>query len=123
LRRVELGQIKPELLPEGVTYYGRLLEIGVDIFGYDEWYLDDDGNEQPMVPVKSVLMGSTQAQTSMLYGAIAHVHEEKPAEIYALPRVPKSWVNEKRTARFLEIASRPLPVPTQIDAFYVATVL
>ncbi|MBI6814921.1 major capsid protein, partial [Pseudomonas amygdali] len=40
-RRVDMGLIKPEELPDGVTYLGYLNDPGVDLYGYDEWYLDD----------------------------------------------------------------------------------
>lgn len=118
-RRVDLGQIVPSALPNGVTYYGYIREAGVDIYGYDEWYLDDAGVEQPMVPTQKVLMGSTRARTEMLYGAIVDVDEGT----FALPRVPKSWTVPKPSARFVQLRSRPLPVPVQIDAFVVADVV
>lgn len=119
MRRVDMGMIDPQTLPEGVTYYGYLKEIGCDIYGYDEWYLDDSGNEQPMVPTKKVLVGSSKARTDMLYGAVVDVVDGT----FALERVPKSWTTPKPSARFVAIKSRPLPVPTQIDAFTVLTVL
>lgn len=118
-RRVDLGQINPQALPNGVTYYGFIRDVGVDIYGYDEWYLDDAGQEQPMVPTKKVLMGSKNARTDFLYGAVV----DAARGTFALPRVPKSWVQEKPSARFIQIASRPMPVPVQIDAFYVAQVV
>ncbi|WP_198468995.1 major capsid protein [Acetomicrobium sp. S15 = DSM 107314] len=118
-RRVDLGVIDPTQMPGGVTYLGYLKDVGLDLFSYDEWYLDDNGVEQPMVPTNKVLIGSTQARTDMLYGAVLDV------EIGAidLPRVPRTWVQKKPSARFLQLSSRPLPVPVQIDAFFVATVL
>ncbi len=119
LLKVDLGQIRPELLPNGVTYLGRINALGLDIYTYDEWYLDDNGTEQPMVPEKKILVASTQARTDMLYGAVVDVNRGT----FAAPRVPKSWTQEKPSARFVQMMSRPLPVPTQIDGFYVGTVL
>lgn len=119
-RRVDMGQIVPDALPNGVTYYGYIRDVALDIYGYDEWYLDDAGVEQPMVPAKKILVGSTNARTDMLYGAIV---EADTNETFALPRAPKSWTVPKPSARFVALKSRPLPVPTQIDAFYVAQVV
>jgi hypothetical protein len=119
LLKVDIGQINPTLLPNGVTYLGRINAIGLDIYTYDEWYLDDNGTEQPMVPEKQILLGSTAARTDMLYGAVVDVNRGT----FAAPRVPKSWTQEKPSARFVQIMSRPLPVPTQIDGFYVGTIL
>lgn len=119
LRRVDRGIIDPSILPEGVTYWGYIKEIACDIYSYDEWYLDDSGTEQPMVPADKLLMGSTRARTDFLYGAIAEPDEKK---VYEAVRVPKSWTTPKPSARFVALKSRPLPVPVQIDAFLVATV-
>ncbi len=116
--KVNLGQIDPQELPEGVTYWGYLKGIG-DVFTYDEWYVDDEGNEQPLIPVKDVLIGSSKARTDMCYGAIADADEGT----FVAARAPKSWTQPKPSARFIQLRSRPLPVPTQIDAFSVLTVL
>ena len=67
-RRIDMGMIDPQNLPNGVTYWGYLKDSGLDIWSYDEWYLDDNGVEQPMVPTKNVLIGSPNARTTMAYG-------------------------------------------------------
>lgn len=119
LKKVDNGQINPQILPNGVTYYGFIKDCGLDIYGYDEWYIDDEGTEQPMIPEKKVLLASPNARTEMLYGAIIDVEEGT----FDLPRVPKSWTTKDPSARFLQLRSRPLPVPVQIDGIYVAQVL
>ncbi|GAV24801.1 minor capsid protein E [Carboxydothermus islandicus] len=119
LRLVDTGQINPQTLPNGTTYIGRIAELGVNIYTYDEWYLDDDGNEKPMVPEKTVLMASTSARFDLLYGAYVDVEEG----VFDLPRVPRSWVEKDPSVRWVQMISRPLPVPQHIDSLYVATVL
>lgn len=59
-RRVDMGAIDPQHLPNGVTYWGYLKDSGLDIYSYDEWYTDDAGKEQPMVPENSAC---SQART------------------------------------------------------------
>ncbi|WP_420652445.1 major capsid protein, partial [Mesorhizobium japonicum] len=50
-RRVDMGLIRPELLPDGVTYLGYLNDPGVDLYTYNEWYLDDDSSDEaPLIP-------------------------------------------------------------------------
>src|SRR5690606_28124997 len=127
LRRVDMGEIDPQLLPNGVTYYGRIKAAGLDLWGYDEWYLDDNGDEQPMVPTKSVLIGSPLVRTTMAYGAVVLMRGDEgnqaPA-IYAGRRVPDSWTQRKNPAgRIVQIKSRPLPIIHQIDGFRVLKVL
>lgn len=119
LRLVDTGQINPQTLPNGATYIGRIAEVGVNIYTYDEWYLDDDGIEKPMVPEKTVLMASTAARFDLLYGAFIDVEEG----VFDLPRIPRSWVEKDPSVRWVQMISRPLPVPQHIDSIYVATVL
>lgn len=119
-RRIDMGEINPEFLPEGVIYYGRLKGSAIDLWGYDEWYLDASGDEQPMVPTKKVLLGSPQVRTSMLYGCVVDSVEGS----FALPRVPVSWTQRKDPAgRILAVKSKPLPAIHQIYGFHVAEVL
>lgn len=124
-RRIDMGLIDPSNLPNGVTYWGYLKDSGIDLWTYDEWYLGDDGEEHPMVPVKSVLMGSPNVRTTMLYGCVSLMKgNDNPPEFYALPRVPDSWTQRKNPAgRIVQIKSRPLPVVNQIDGFRVLKVL
>lgn len=121
-RRIDLGMIKPEQLPDGVTYIGYLNDPGVDLFTYDEWYLDDLGVEQPMVPVDAVIMGSTRARTVRAYGAIQDV-DAIGAGLFEAQYFPKSWVQQDPSARFVMVQSAPLVIPTQIGAFMKAKVV
>lgn len=119
-RRTEMGMLAPDPnRGNGLTYIGYLSEPGLELWSYDEWYLDDSGVEQPMVPVNKVLIGSTNSRCEMLYGAVVDVNRGT----FAAPRVPKSWTQEKPSARFVQISSRPLPAMLQPDAFYVYTVV
>jgi hypothetical protein len=119
-RRIDMGAIDPSNLPNGVTYWGYLKDSGLDLWSYDEWYLDDNGVEQPMVPGKLVLIGSPNVRTTMMYGCVVDVDKGS----FALPRVPVSWTQRKNPAgRIVQVKSKPLPVIHQIDGFRVLKVL
>ena len=109
-RRIILGQIDPKALPSGATYYGEI--EGLDIYSYDEWYLDDAGDLQPMVPVDKVWLGSTQARTARHYGAIKDLKALAPVQFFL-----KSWEQEDPSVRWLLAQSAPLVCPHEIDAF------
>ena len=119
-RRIDMGQIDPRALPDGVTYYGHIKEGGLDVYGYDEWYLDENGDEQPMVPPKKLLLGSTNARTARHYGMIQDMDAEAN---FAVSRYPKSWTEKRSGVRMLMMQSAPLVVPHQIDAFMWAQVI
>lgn len=119
-RRMNLGTINPQNLPEGVTYYGMIPEIGCDIYSYDAWYVDPaTGSETAMIDEKSVHMASTNARANTLYAMIQDVE----AGNAAVTRFPKSWVQPDPSARFLMVQSAPLVSMLQPDAFWRATVL
>lgn len=123
--RPEFGLIKPENMPNGTSYLGQIISAGVnlDLYAYEEWFVDEaTGAEEAMIPDNKVLVASTRARTDMCYGAIT-IAEGDQLTTYAASRVPNSWTQKKPAARFLSMSSRPIPVPTQIDAFYVATVV
>lgn len=116
---VQMGRIDPQLLPNGVTYYGTLQETGLEIYTYEEWYIDDDSDiEMPMMSSNKVFLGSPAARTEKLYGAIRDLKA-----IAAVARFPKSWEVEDPSARFIMLQSAPLMVPVEVDAFLCATVM
>ena len=126
-RRVDMGHIDPQHLPNGVTYWGYLKDSALDVYTYDEWYIDDEGVEKPMVPGNLVLVGSPQVATTMAYGVVSLMRgsgDNAAPEFYGERRVPDSWTQRKNPAgRIVQIKSKPLPIINQIDGFRVIKVL
>lgn len=124
---MNIGMVQPEDRGQGAQFHGTLGGTGIRIWSYDEWYVDPtDGVEKPMVPVKSILLGSSMARTAMRYGAVGVKTGEGATATIGLvsdSRVPQSWVEEEPPVRWLKMSARPLPVPIQNDAFLTATVL
>lgn len=80
VKNFNLAVIQPKQLPNGVTYVGTIHELGLDIYKYNEWYLDDWTNpatpeDKPLVPADSLALLSTNADYSMYYGAITLIKE------------------------------------------------
>lgn len=113
-RRIDLGLIKPEDMGDGVSYYGYVIVSGkqLDLYGYDNWYIDDAGVEQPMIPDGKIVITSTRADFRRHYGSI----KDKKAGYAAIPRFPKTWDEEDPDATWLMVQSAPLPAAHQIDA-------
>ena len=124
-RRIILGQINPQQLPNGVTYIGSLTELGLDLFSYDEWYYDEESEtEMPMVPAGKLMIGSSSARSSMYYGAVTLTNQNTNKFVtYEGRRIPDSWIQKDPAARFLQMHSMPLPVPHEVDSWYVSKVL
>ena len=119
-RRVDLGSIDPTTLPEGAIFYGRIKDVGVNLWSYDEWYTDTAGVEQSMINPKEVLVLSSSARTSTNYGAIQDIDLGGLASV---PRFAKSWTTKDPSQRWLMVQSAPLLSLHQSDAFLKAQVI
>jgi len=118
--KIKVGDIIPAIINEAVTFIGRITALGLDLYTYDEWYIDDDGVEQPMMPIKTIVLGRP-GMAKRIYGAVTQM-EKGEFYTYEGERVPKSWSDEENEVKMLKITARPLPVPDDVDDWYVAEV-
>jgi len=131
VKAYDLAVIKPRQLPNGVTYVGTIHALGLDIYKYSEWFLDDWTNPEkpvqlPLVPQGTLALLCTAAQYSMYYGAVTILDGRRVVENFRTvegPRVPDSWTERNPARRFVQVNSMPLPVPHEVDSWFVATVL
>lgn len=120
-KNISMGVIEPSIKDDAITFLCKIPYLGMEIYSYDEWYLDDAGNEQPMVPAGNVLVAST-GMNKRLYGAVTQIESEQFVTIEG-ERIPKSWVDKDNEVRKLRITSRPLPTPDDVDGWHVLVVL
>ncbi|MEB3103078.1 major capsid protein [Ferviditalea candida] len=114
-------EINPAVMPDGTTYLGRITDLALDLYTYDEWYVDDDGTEKPMVPTNKILLARPNSG-ELLYGAVTQM-ENGQFMTYEGPRVPKSWSDDENEHRMIRLSGRPVPKPEDVDSWFVATVL
>ena len=124
-RRIESGNVEPELLPDGAAIVARLNVLGriISVISYDLTYTDDEGNDKLYIPSgKCVLTAPGAGRTA--YGAVSQV-EQSDGEFhtYAGRRVPKYVSSAEGNSRTLTISSRPLMIPNNKNPFIVADVL
>ena len=118
VERYDLAVIKPRELPNGVTYIGTIQGEGMDIYSYNEWFLDnwtdkDKPENKPLVPTNAVALLSTEANYSMYYGGVGVVDESgKTIAVVEGSRIPEQWVERRPPRRFLQLNSAPLCVPS-----------
>lgn len=116
------AELRPTIVDEALTYIGRLPELGLDLYTYNEWFIDDDDVEKPMMPEDHILMARPSIG-SVLYGAVTQMEEDGQFYTYEGIRVPKSWADVQNEQRMLRLSSRPVPKPDVIDDWFVAKVL
>lgn len=127
-RNIELAVIDPKVLPNGVTYIGHLKKENISLYSYQGMYLDDWTNpEAPTnkyyLPENYCALLSTQAQYKMLYAGVTLIDEQsKMFNTYAGRRVPETFIKRNPARRFFQLNSKPLPVPAEINSWYVMKV-
>ena len=117
-------EIAPSIKDEGVVYMGTLRDPKLEIYVYDEWYIDPiDDEQKSMLPKGKILVASTKMKTTMFYGENTVMDDEtKKFKTVVGRRCSKTWVENDPDARFVQLQSRPLPVPHEVDSWCVATV-
>ena len=124
-RRIEIGKVEPELLPDGAAIVAHLNVLGriISVISYDLTYTDDEGNDKLYIPSgKCVLTAPGAGHTA--YGAVSQV-EQSDGEFhtYTGRRVPKYVSSAEGNSRTLTVSSRPLMIPNNKSPFIVADVL
>ena len=128
VKNYALAVIKPTQKENNVTYIGTIHELGLDLYQYNEWYVDDwtdpaNPVELPMVPAGTLMMASTNARFSMYYGAIHMLNQRTEKwETVAGKYVPDTFIKKRPDRRFLSLQSAPVPVPHEVDSWIVAKV-
>lgn len=120
LLRLNIGSIEPSVKSPAITFIGKLPSLGLEIYSYDEWFVDDDSTEKAMIPAGHVILATTGAH-KRVYGAVTQIEDKEFVTIEGT-RVPKSWVDEDNEVRKLRLVSRPLPVPDDVDGWFVLIV-
>lgn len=130
IRNLNIGEVRTAReLPNGVSYIGTLTGLGLDLYEYNEFYLDDFTDEEnpvtkPMVPAGTVTLLSSRANYTMGYGAVTLIDKDSGAFVtYEAERVPDQWIAKRPDRQFLALQSRPLPIPREVDSWFVAKVL
>lgn len=129
LKDMQIATINPQALSENVTYGGSIINLGLSIYIYNEWFIDDWTDpstpaETAIVPAKTVMLASTNAETTLYYGEIVVTDSVTNAFSSVIgEKFADTWIEKDPDVRFLRMQSRPLPVPHEVDSWYVATVL
>lgn len=132
--RVDLGVINPSTLPNGAEFLGTLKGMGgLNLYAYNEYYEDDNGNTYDMMPADKIFIGFSRARNIFAYGAIQDFQSPTATSnasrmpntlptlprnnLYAMSRFPKTWFTEEPSAQMLMIQSAPLPIMVRPECF------
>lgn len=111
-------EIKPRVIDPALTFYGRIAELDLDIYTYDEWFLNDEGEEESIIPPGTVLLGHSDGEGQIEYGLVTQM-EDKIFRSYEGKLVPKVWADENSEVKKIRLTSRPLPRPFDVESWAV----
>lgn len=125
IRRYELGQVKPEELPNGAVLIAVLNVKGhiMNIFSYSMSYVDESGSTVDYIPSGSVIV-TAPACGRTAYGCVAQIENgDTEYSYYAGRRVPQVVVDHYNNTKTLILRSKGLVIPNVKNPFVFADVL
>jgi Phage major capsid protein E len=90
-----------------------------NLWVYNDWYVDDNNVEQPMLPAGSVVLCGPDMMGTRAFGQIL----DPDFNYGPLPYAPKSWVEKDPAQRIILMQSSPIVIPSRVNAALCATVL
>lgn len=118
IRNLQNIKIEPRIVDDALTFYGRIAELGMDIYSYEECFLNDNGDEESIIPAGAILMAHAEGEGSIEYGLITQM-EDKKFQSYEAKQVPKIYCDEKSEVKTFRLTSRPLPRPVDVQSWCV----
>ena len=104
-------------IQKGAVYKGRWGQY--DLWLYNDWYVDDNNVEQPMLVDGTVLLTGPELMGTRAFGQILD-----PAFNYgAMAYAPKTWVENDPAQRLIMMQSSPIVIPSRVNASFAATVI
>ena len=125
VKNVNIGGIAPETLPAGAAKIARLNIKGrmIDFLCYEDTYTDVDGTVKQFVPAGKIAVTAPAAGRTV-YGAITQM-EQSDGEFHTHTGmdVPKYISDVAHDVREVRLATAPLCMPNNENAFISAVVL
>lgn len=127
-RRMEFGNLGSTTSLPGVKRIGYLADPGVDLYYYGEKYLDDwtDPNApkvMPLVPEDCIGLFYSGSVYMMAYGLVTYLDATENWVTAQTNRLFRSYVKRQPDRRMVELQTRPLPIPRQVDSWLIAKVI
>lgn len=120
---MSFGVIQPSVVSDQVTFLGKLPGLGLELYTYEDWYIDEDGEEHPFVPENKILIARKNLG-QFIFGAVSQIeHATQQFHTYEATRVPKFWADVTNEIAMTRLTSRPVPQPYNLDSWMVATVV
>lgn len=120
--KVNIGEINPTELPDGVVSNGSININGVvmTLFTYDEIYEDLDGEEKAILPAGTIAFLQPNMGTTV-YAQVTF-YTKDGFKSYAEKIVPRLVGDEKSNMAEVQAFSRPVMYPNDMDGWLVTNI-
>lgn len=118
IRHLQNIEIKPRIVDDALTYYGKIASLGLEIYAYDEFFLNDAGDEEGIIPAGACIMAHSEGEGGIEYGLVTQLEDKKFCS-YEAKQVPKIYCNENSDVKMFRLTSRPLPRPDDVQGWCV----
>jgi hypothetical protein len=102
---------------QGAVYKGKWGQY--DLWLYNDWFVDDNNVEQPMLVDGTVLMSGAGLMGTRAFGQIM----DPEFNYEALPYAPKTWIEKDPAQRIILLQSAPIVIPSRVNASFSAKVV
>lgn len=123
---VSLGNLTPAPPDRGLQKLGQINSLGLDVYAYSAKYKDANGDLQPYVPAKKMLLTNSAARMDRLYGAIMDIQAVTGALPQGMNQTDRFFTSELVSdpgSYELRVQSAPLLVPVDVDSILTVQVL
>lgn len=120
---INAGNLNNEILPDGVTYHGYLQQVDLHVISLIASYTDEDGNEVDFVPEGTLALLPDGKPFEFAYGANLIMADNGQFQYVKAEITPQSWTTKEPAARYLQLLSRPFPIPADVNGWAVAKVM
>lgn len=120
---LDMGQLGQQILPDGVVYHGYLKDVDMHIYSYTGTYTDDEGKEHDFIPAGTLALLPDGKPFKFDYAANVIMGENETFMLVKAQVTPQSWTTKEPAARFLQLLSRPIPIPENVDGWFIAKVI
>lgn len=103
-------------IKKGAIYKGKWGQY--DLWLYNDWYIDSNNVEQPMLADGSILMTGPELLGTRAFGMIMDPKFAYKAMAYA----PKTWIQEDPAQQIMMMQSAPLVIPSRVNVSLCAVV-
>jgi hypothetical protein len=103
-------------IKKGAIYKGKWGQY--DLWLYNDWYIDANGVEQPMMVDGSIIVSGPELMGTRAFGMIIDPRFAYKAMAYA----PKTWIQDDPAQTIIMMQSAPLVIPSRVNASLYALV-